>query len=420
MTVSTSATITALMGGVSRTATLTVNPAPPPAPSAPSLLSPANQATVSQPITFDWTDAANATTYNIQIDNSSNFTTPLTLSQTVGVSQATITGLPAQQLWWRVRGINSAGVAGPFSPSRRFTAQTAPATASLSALSVSPSSVVGGAAAQGTVTLTSGAPSGGAVVSLSSSSGSASVPASVTVAAGATTASFTVSTSTVAASTSATLTATYNTVSRTATLTVTPPPPAASLSALSVSPTSVTGGNTAQGTVTLTSGAPSGGAVVSLSSSSNSASVPASVLVAAGATTVSFTVSTSTVAASTSATLTATYNTVSRTVVLTVTPVPTGPLPAPTLSSPAADARFLPGQNIVFDWSDVTGATSYTIQIDDQDTFPAPQIVSQTVTPSTYSNSTLPTRQMWWRVRANDSAGNPGTWSSVRRVEVKN
>lgn len=84
--------------------------------------------------------------------------------------------------------------------------------------------------------------------------------------------------------------------------------------------------------------------------------------------------------------------------------------------SPAHQARFSPGQTITFDWTDVAGAASYTIQIDDSNTFAAPQIVSQTVTASTYSTSTLPTRKMWWRVRANDASGNPGAWSAVREV----
>jgi len=66
------------------------------------------------------------------------------------------------------------------------------------------------------------------------------------------------------------------------------------------------------------------------------------------------------------------------------------------------------------------GAASYTIQIDDNNSFPSPWIVNQTVTLSTFSTSTLPTLTMWWRVRANEAAGNPGNWSSARRVEVKN
>src|SRR5262249_25312287 len=107
-------TITASFGATARTASLTVlaGAAPPPpapgTPGTPSLVSPADRATVSQPILFDWSDTANAATYLIQISASNNFS-PITSSQTVSVSQATITGLPAQQLFWRVRAINSAG-----------------------------------------------------------------------------------------------------------------------------------------------------------------------------------------------------------------------------------------------------------------------------------------------------------------------
>jgi hypothetical protein len=78
------------------------------------------------------------------------------------------------------------------------------------------------------------------------------------------------------------------------------------------------------------------------------------------------------------------------------------------------------GANITFDWSDVSGAASYTIQIDDNSSFPSPFIVNQTVATSKFSTTTLPTLQMWWRVRANGASSNPGTWSSARRVEVKN
>ena len=324
-------------GGVTRTADLTVNPAapsPPPTPAAPSLLSPAADAQVPQPITFDWSDVANATSYEIQIDDSKNFTAPLTFTQTVSVSTATVTGLPAQRLFWRVRAFNSAGVAGPFSASRRFTAQ-----------------------------------------------GATTPP---------------------------------------------PPPPASSLSAVSVSPTSVVGGTTAQGTITLTGGAPSGGAVVTLSSANTSVvSVPASVTVPAGASSATFGVNTTAVTTNTSVVITATYAGVSRTTTLTVTPASappppsTNPLSAPSLISPAADARFSPGASITFDWTDVSGAASYTIQIDNEEFFTAPQVVNQNTTASQFTTNTLPTTRMWWRVRANSSSGTPGNWSSVRRFEVK-
>jgi len=288
-------------------------------------LSPASNAKVAQPINFDWSDVNGATSYEIQIDDSSNFTAPLTLSQSVSVSQATITGLPAQRLFWRVRAFNSAGVAGPFSASRRFTAQAASPT-------------------------------------------------------------------------------------------TTP----ASLSAVSVSPSSVVGGTTAQGTITLTGGAPSGGAVVTLSSANTSlVSVPANITVAAGASSATFGVNTSAVTANTSVAITATYGGVTRTATLTVTSASTGSLPAPSLISPAADARFSPGTSITFDWTDVSGAVSYTIQIDNEESFATPQVVNQNTTVSQFTTSTLPTTRMWWRVRANSSSGTPGSWSPARRFEVK-
>ncbi|HEU4836720.1 MAG TPA: hypothetical protein VFS90_19965 [Pyrinomonadaceae bacterium] len=331
-------TISVSGGGVTRSANLTVNPSAPtptptptpvPTPAAPSLVSPVADARVPQPITFDWSDVSNATSYEIQIDDSKNFNAPLTFSQSVSVSQATVTGLPAQRLFWRVRAFNSAGVAGPFSTSRRFTAQadSTPLPASLSAVSVSPSSIVGGSTATGTVTLTSGAPSGGALVSLTSANPSvAAVPSSVTVPAGASSVTFAVTTSAVTANTGVGITATYSGTSRTTTLTVTP-----------------------------------------------ASSIPPS----------------------------------------------TDPLPAPSLVSPAADARFSPGTSITFDWTDVSGAASYTIQIDDSDTFSSPQVVNLNTTASQFTTNTLPTIRMWWRVRANSSSGTPGNWSSASRFEVK-
>src|SRR6266446_2701783 len=85
-------------------------------------------------------------------------------------------------------------------------------------------------------------------------------------------------------------------------------PAPVSLSSLSLNPTSVTGGNSSTGTVTLSGPAPTGGAQVTLSSSNTTAaSVPSSVTVAAGASSATFTVSTSAVAASTSVTISAAY-----------------------------------------------------------------------------------------------------------------
>jgi hypothetical protein len=147
--------------------------------------------------------------------------------------------------------------------------------------------------------------------------------------------------------------------------------------------------------------------------------VPASVTVASGAITAQFAVTTSSVTSSTTATVTGTGGGATRTATLTINPQSSGPLPAPSLLSPANDARFNPGQAITFDWSDVAGASTYTIQIDNAESFSAPLTVNQTTSGSQFTTSTLPVTRMWWRVRANDSSGAPGAWSSVRRVEVK-
>jgi subtilase family protein len=98
------------------------------------------------------------------------------------------------------------------------------------------------------------------------------------------------------------------------------------LSSIMLSPTSVIGGASSAGTVTLSAAAPSGGAVVYLSSSASAATVPTSVAVAAGATSATFTVNTSAVTASTPVTVTASYAGASKTAALNVTPsgTPTG------------------------------------------------------------------------------------------------
>jgi hypothetical protein len=276
---------------------------------------------VAQPVTLNWNDVPNATSYEVRVDDSSSVAAPFVANPTVTESQAVLSGLPARQLWWQVRARNAAGVFGPFSSTRSFTPQAATSTTpTLSSLTLSPTSVTGGASSTGTVTLTAPAPSAGIAVSLTSSHAAVSVPTSVTVPGGQASASFTASTSTVSTQTSVTVTATSAGTARTATVTVNPPS--------------------------------------------------------------------------------------------------SGTLAAPSLLSPAVDARFSVGQNIVFDWSDVTGAAGYSISIDDQEAFSSPTVL-QTVTTSTFSTSTLPAARMWFRVRALDASGTAGAWSGSRRFEVR-
>jgi hypothetical protein len=212
----------------------------------------------------------------------------------------------------------------------------------LTSMTVSPSSVAGGASATGTVRLGGPAPPNGVAINLASNQRlSASVPLSVTVPGGATSATFTVTTFPGVTNTPQ-LSAAMNGTFVFAAITVNdgppPPPPSASLSAVSVSPSSVTGGSSSTGTVTLSGAAPSGGAVVSLSENSTATSVPASVTVAAGSSSATFTITTTSVTTATSSTLSAAYNSVTRTAALTVNPPAQPPPPtpaAPSLVSPA-------------------------------------------------------------------------------------
>jgi hypothetical protein len=300
----------------------TTPPAPPAVPVAPTLVAPANGANPEQPVGFDWGDVTGAASYTIEIDDSSSFTAPLVRTQTVTSSSYLAGGLPATNLFWRVKAINSAGTAGPFSATRSVLPQAAPAPTALTSLDVNPATVAGGDASSGTVVVSVSAPDT-TVVSLSSSNPSvASVPATVTVPTGGFTGTFTIATAPVASTTSVVITATLNGSSRSSTLTVTGgQAPSSSLQNLALSPSSVTGGNGSQGALVLSGAAPPTGAAVTLTSSNPAvAAVPGSVTVSSGGTSTVFDIATSAVSTSTPVTITASYGGSTRTATLTVTP----------------------------------------------------------------------------------------------------
>ena len=188
----------------------------------------------------------------------------------------------------------------------------------LSSVTVSPSSVIGGIGSTGIVTLTGVAPAAGVVVTLSSSNPTAApVPASVTVSAGWKTRVFGVTTFGVAATQSATITASSGGIDAQATLTVNAP----TLSSFTLNSTSVQGGTTSTGTVALTGVAPAAGTVVTLSSSNPPvATFPASVTVSGALKTKAFWVTTFAVATAQTVTLTAAYGGASQQATLTVNP----------------------------------------------------------------------------------------------------
>ena len=101
-----------------------------------------------------------------------------------------------------------------------------PVALTLMSLSLSQTSVTGGTAVMGTITLSNAAPLGGATVNLSSSNtAAAQVPASITVAAGQTIATFTITTPSVASTQTATITASFGASPQTAVLTISPSAP---------------------------------------------------------------------------------------------------------------------------------------------------------------------------------------------------
>lgn len=183
----------------------------------------------------------------------------------------------------------------------------------LSSITV-PSALIGGAAGTGRVTLAAAAGPGGVTVALASSNAAASAPSTVNVAAGATYADFAIATRAVTAATTVTFTATLNGVAKTDTLVVNPP----ALRSVSVAPSAVYGGTAATGTVTLTGIAPTGGAVIALTKSLASTTIPATVTVPAGAATATFAIGTAPVRADTAATFTGTFAGVSKTGTLNV------------------------------------------------------------------------------------------------------
>lgn len=186
----------------------------------------------------------------------------------------------------------------------------------IKSLSISPNSVFAGNDAVGTVTLSAPAPSTGLVIPLSSNNACAGVPSFVTIQAGSSSATFTVATTGVNVRTSAVVTAGAGVTQQSGVLTVNP----VTLTNLSLSPTSIGGGSTSTGTVTLSGPAGPGGVVVSLSTIDTGATLPASVQVPAGASTATFTISTKAVQVATAVMVAATLGSSTETATLTITP----------------------------------------------------------------------------------------------------
>lgn len=112
------------------------------------------------------------------------------------------------------------------------------------------------------------------------------------------------------------------------------------VAAVSANPSSVVAGGSATGTVALSAAAPAGGAVVSLSSASDAVTVPASVMIAQGATSATFGITTKSVTMATSTTISASYGGATKATTFTVTPGV-----APALASVALTSTSIVGGN---------------------------------------------------------------------------
>jgi hypothetical protein len=162
----------------------------------------------------------------------------------------------------------------------------------LTNLAVSPNPTDASQATNGGVSISVPAQgTGNFLVALHSSNPAiASVPADVEFLDSQSSTSFHITLTPVSAPTNVTITATGGGVTQSTTLTVVPtPPPPFAVNLLTLAPKVVAGTGTSTGTVTATTAAPAGGATIRLSSSDTKlATVPATVVIPAGATSATF------------------------------------------------------------------------------------------------------------------------------------
>jgi uncharacterized repeat protein (TIGR03803 family) len=200
--------------------------------------------------------------------------------------------------------------------SRWGTSQTASVTllpASITLLSPLASTIVGGQ--QDTVSIAVDGLTASAIT-LESSDASLTCPPSVTLPAGQIHTTFRVTSTLVTSDKAVTITATYGGSTKVCTINIL----AAKLSLLTIGPSPVIGGRPMQGLVAIAGAAPTGGAIVNVTSSSAAVTVPSTVTIAAGAGYKYFPASANPVNVPTNVTITASLNGISKTGSVTVNP----------------------------------------------------------------------------------------------------
>ncbi len=302
------AIITASEGGQSETATLTVDP---PTPASVS---------VAPSTVLGGSPSVGTVTLNAQA-GSQGSVVMLYSNSISAVVPATLT-IPAGQISGTfpitTTGVNTVTpvtiTAGAYGITQSATLTISPTA--LVSFTLSPTTIIGGQTSTGVLTLLGPASPQGTTVILTTSNPIASIPSSVTVPSGQTSATFLVATGGVASTEYAAITAKMNGQFQ-QTLTIN----AASLLSVTLNPPIVAGLSPSTGTVTLNGLSGNAGAIVSLSSNSKDASVPASVAIAPQTSSATFTVSTTPVTKETTATITGTMLSGSQSATLTLEPI---------------------------------------------------------------------------------------------------
>jgi len=302
----TEATITASLGYVATTATMTVEPE---GPASISLNSPSVKGAAQSTGTVTLTGAAPNVGLTVALtSNNKVAAVPNFVNIPAGTNSATFT-------------INTVKVSAQVvvTITAKFGAQVQSTTLTVTppgvaSIVLNPTTVVGSSPSGATLTLTEPAPLGGITIALASDQPAATLPPTIVIPAGKTIASFTIRTVGVAAQTVANIKATISGVAQSSPLTITPP----GLVSIVLGTPSLDGGNSSEATVNISSPAPPGGLVIAVASSNKSAIVPAKISVPAGKTSVAFSIRTTKVDAQATATITATLGAINQTATLTI------------------------------------------------------------------------------------------------------
>jgi hypothetical protein len=278
---STPVVISATRNGVTRSTTVTVQP--PPVTIASLSITPSSLVGTNSTIgTVTLTDAAPAGGVEVELRSSDPDIAAVSTALTIAAGATSGTFAIATSVVTVTRAII-------ITASHATTEKTAeitvlpPAGNYVASVTVTPSFIIGGSTAVGTVTLATASDKKNDVT-LTSNSAVLAIPAIVTVKQHDTSADFTVLSTATAAPTAVTIAAAFGGVTQ-LTRVVVGPANAVTLASFTITPSRVAGGASASGIVTLTSAAPSGGAAVTIDPRRrNIVSVPATVTVPEGAT----------------------------------------------------------------------------------------------------------------------------------------